>query len=418
MKFFYLFFISVFIFSCGDPSSDQKVVNADLFREDVLKMNRAGLLKSIPAAKLDSLIEVYNKDSVNGLKELLVASGDLLKIHVKPNGRKLEDVYQKICDTIGMKYPELKCDEVQTTILPNKPGGNDTGWVVVKVRFGQTWYERKLYYFRNWEIDDFIYRIYNRKLADDGKPQRLHLVEYTCLTCGKSQDDFMGNTDVTRYGYLMLNKAQEDSLLIIPALEMEMEHEFTVYTTAQMNEQLKKFEATGFVDVIGTKWYDGVKTDVMQSSIYTQRDFYDFFDTLFSTTVFDTSNPYNPYEEILMSLAKVSRGKFNPGAIKDDEGSKGKRDVQFTFQDDVYKFEAQQRGGYLFPGIIDNVNKALADHKVGGAFYTISTMDNMCMLVYIDDDKAEKAKSSGFFMEFEKGPSQELEGRWSSSVAL
>jgi hypothetical protein len=415
MKFIFLFSITFFIISCGTPAVNE--TKTDQFRENALRLSRAGLLKNYQGEKLDSMLAVYQKDSVNGLKELLVASGDLLKIHVTLNGRKLDEVYQKICDTIGMRYPELKADEVQTVIIPSVQGGNDTDWVVVKVRFGETWYERKLYYFDNWQVDDFVYRIYNRKLADDGKQQRLHLVEYTCVNCRKkSADDFMGNTDVTRYGYLMLTKAQEDSLNMIPALEMESENEFNIYTTAQMNEELKKFEASGLVEEIGTKWYEGAKADVMQSSIYQQTDFYDFFDTLFSYTVFDTSNSYNPYEEMLASLAKVSRGNFEPTNIVDEEINANTRKVRFTFEKDIYEFEAKENDRFLFPGIIDNVNKALADHQKGGAFYTISTNDAVCMLIYLDDDKVEKVKASGFFMLLEKGPSQEMKDKWGHSV--
>ncbi len=412
MKLLYISLLTLLIFGCGDPAvkEDKQV---DYFRGDVAKLGRAGLLKNVPATKLDSLIQVYKKDSVNGLKELLVASGDLLKIHVSLNSRTLQDVYQKICDTIGMKYPELKCDEVQTIILPSAVGGRDTDWVVVKIRFGQTWYERKLYYMEHWQIDDFIYRIYNRKLADDGKTQRLHLVEYSCVDCAETQDDFMGNTDVTRYGYLLLTKAQEDSLLTIASLGMEPEPEFDIYTTAQMNDQLTKFEGSGLADV-GKKWYEDVKTDVMQSSIYAQNDFYDFFDTLFSFTYFDTANSYNPYEEILNSLSKVSRRNFIPGAVSDEEGNGNVRNVQFSFKGDIYKFEAEQRGGYLFPGIIDNVNKALSDQKAGGAFYTIATMESACRFIYIEDNKIEKVKASGFFMSLEKGPSLELKDRWNT----
>jgi hypothetical protein len=416
MRLIYFFVLATFFFGCGDASV--KTDKPDYFREDALRISRAGLLKNIPPAKLDSLIEIYRKDSVNGLRELLVAGGDLLKINVALNGRTLQEVYQKICDTIGMKYPELKCDEVQATLLSDDPGKNDTDWVVVKVRFGQTWYERKLYYMDKWQVDDFIYRIYNRKLADEGKPVRLHLVTYECIGCANSQDDYMGTIDVTRYGFILLNKTQADSLLAVPALGMEAENQFAIFTTQQMNEQLTKFEASGLNEVIGTKWYEKAKKDLMQSALYDQREFYEFFDTLFSNTIFDTANAYNPYEEILMSLANVSRGKFYPSAITDDQSDKYKRNVQFTFEEDVYSFEAEQRGGYLFPGIIDNVNKALADHKTGGAFYTVSTDENFCMLIYLEDDKLEKVKASGFFPQLEKGPSQEIKDRWGQSVNI
>lgn len=417
MRFTFLSLIILLTFSCGNPA-DTNETKTDNFREDALRLNRAGLMKNYTGEKLDSLIGLYEKDSVNGLKEMLVASGDLLKIHVALNGRRIEDVYRAMCDTFAMKYPELKYDEIGARTVPSTPGGNDTDWVVVRIRFGKTWYERKLYYFDNWQIDDFVYRIYNRKLADEGKSQRLHLVEYSCPNCNKGKDDFMGNTDVTRYGYLMLTKAQEDSLNMITALEMESENEFNIYTTAQMNEQLNKFEASGLAETIGTKAYEAAKTDITQSSIYQQTDFYDFFDTLFSYTVFDTSNSYNPYEEILASLAKVSRGNFAPSNIEDEAVDGRTRKVRFTFEKDVYEFEAKTIDRFLFPGIIDNVNKALADHQKGGAFYTISTNDDVCALIYLEDAQVEKVKASGFFTLLEKGPSQEMKDKWGHNVVV
>ncbi len=416
MKIFYIFILVLFVASCGIPYPENSKIKEDYFLEDLAKINSVGLMQNTSSAERDSLMSIYKKDTVNGLKELLVASGDLLKINVALNNRTLQEVYQKICDTIGMKFPELKCDEVQTTILPSKVGANDTDWVLVKIRFGETWYERQLYYVDNWQVDDFIYRLFNRKLADEGKPKRIHLVSYTCLSCGKKQDDFMGTIDVTNYGFIMLTKQQEDTLKNITALELEDEDQFAMYTTTQMKEGLQKFEATGLIDQVGQKWYDQVKTDVMQSSIYQQKDFYDFFDTLFSNTSFDTSNSYNPYEEILHSLSVVSMGKFNPSAIKDEETSTNNRTIVFNYLGDAYKFEAEQRGAYLSPEIIDNVNKALDDHNAGGDFYTVLTVENICTLVFIENKNVAKAKASGFFLEFEKGPSKEIKQRWESSL--
>lgn len=401
------------LFSCGNPADKTtETANAD-FKMYVQQLRRAGLLKNIPPAKLDSLIQKYSP-AENGLKDLLAANGDLLKINVARNGRTLDEMYRKIADTIGMKYPQLKYDEVATEIIPHNPGGHDTDWVVVKMRFGQTWYERRLYYLRKWEIDDFIYRIYNRKLADEGKEERLHLVEYTCDSCAKKQDDFMGNTDVTRYGYIMLNKAQEDSLLQIPPLDMEAENEFDIYTTAQMEDELKKFEASGLAEATGETWYAQTKKTVMREAMYSKLDAYAFFDTLIATVSFDTINPFNPYQEILGSLMRISRGKFDITQINDEEENSTTHKVEFAYQGDVYSFKAERHGACLFPGILDNVNKALADQKAGGAFYTIYTDESQCMLIYLEDSQVEKVKASGFFGELQKGPSKELKDRWGS----
>lgn len=416
MKLHYLILsLPIFILSCGEPSektNNDTLLITDSFREDVLKLRSVGLIKNIPDNKLDSLISIYKKDSVNGLQELLVASGDLLKINVSLNGRKLEDVYQKFCDTIGARYPELKCDEVQTSILPSSSGEHDTNWVLVRLRFGTTWYERKLYYLQKWQVDDFVYRIFNRMLADSGKQVRLHFVGYNCPGCSKEVDDFMGDMDVSRYGYLLLTKTQEDSLIEMDRLRMERETEFSLFTTKEVENQLKLFESSGLVESIGVKWYSKAKTDIYQSSIYRMEDLYDFLDTLFTTVQFDTTNYYNPYQEILGNLSLISRGKFMPESISDEISSANLHKVQFTFQEDIYSFDAVQKGGIYFTGILDNVNKALEDHKTGGAFYSVGTDQQRCTLIYIEDKKLEKVKSSGFFPQLYKGASKELRDRY------
>src|SRR4051812_38554081 len=117
MKYFFFLLLAAFVFSCHTPVSEKTETqnnSVDLFRQDVLKMRRAGLLQHLSEKKLDSLIEVYRKDSLNGLKEILSAGGDLLDLHVRLNGRSVEQVYKAICDTFGRRFPELKCDEVQS----------------------------------------------------------------------------------------------------------------------------------------------------------------------------------------------------------------------------------------------------------------------------------------------------------------
>jgi hypothetical protein len=61
MRLLYLSLITIFIFGCNTPpAKDETKVN--YFREDVSKLTRAGLLKNIPAAKLDSMVAIFSKD--------------------------------------------------------------------------------------------------------------------------------------------------------------------------------------------------------------------------------------------------------------------------------------------------------------------------------------------------------------------
>ncbi len=420
-RFLLLLLFPLLSVGCGpsrNTDTTDEIPKYDPFRENVLAMRRTGLLKNVPDKELDSLINVYRKDSLNGLEELLSASGDLLEIRAELNGRTVDQVYRQVCDTIGMRWPDLKCDEVQTAFLPNFPGGNDSGWTLLRVRFGETWYERRLYYFRDWPIDELLYYLFNTRMADLGMNERLALIQFACSDCPKTESDFMGNTDTRRFGYLRVNKTQQDTLLAIRPLRIDPEDNFSIFTTAQIKTTVEQFEATGLVGSKDEGWYKLVRQEILRSSIHGKEHFYDMLDTLFCTVSFDTINPYDPYGEMLQKLSKASRGNFTPGAISDEEVNPVTRTVRFSLGSKVYERDAEQHGGLLSPEIIDDVNKALEEQKAGGAFYTVLSRDKVCILVYIEDKNVEKAKSSGLFTEFTKGAPERLKELYRTSPVM
>ncbi len=420
-RFLLLLLFPLIALGCGGPTpgtKDKDIPEFDPFRENVLAMRRTGLLKNVPDKALDSLLKIYRKDTLNGLEELLAASGDLLNIRAELNGRPVEQVYRQICDTIGMRWPDLKCDEVQTSFLPDFPGGNDSGWTLLRVRFGETWYERRLYYFKDWPVDELMYYLFNTRMADLGMNERLALIQFACGDCPKTESDFMGNTDTRRFGFLRVNKTQQDTLLAMRPLRIDPEDNFSIFTTAQIKTAVEQFEATGLTGPKDKAWYKQARQDIFRSSIHGKEQFYDMLDTLFCTVSFDTINPYNPYEEMIKSLSKASRGNFRPGTVSDEEVNPSTRTVRFSLGSKVYERDAEQHGGLLSPEIIDDVNKALEEEKAGGAFYTVLSRDKVCLLVYIEDKNVEKAKNSGLFTEFTKGTPERLRELYRTSPVM
>jgi len=417
MKTIYLLLLSsAFLFtSCGDDkpkgNADSVVaVNHDYFKEGVQKLRRNGFLKSYSDKTLDSLTEVYRKDSLNGMKRLLAASGELMYIDISLNDRAPHEIYQSISDTISNRYADLKSTDMKHQYLPEMPGDKDTGWVVIDQKLGDTWYSRKLYYFNDWPVDNFIYRMYNTKLADIAAPTRFYLVEFFIEKDTAQRDDFMGNLDINHMGLIRLSQSQADTLLSIPELAIDPQDEFTVFSTKTVNEELAKFEATGLIGPQDMKWFESVKTDISRNSIYSQEDILDFVDTFFCTLMFDTLNDYNPYEELITSMSMVSRGHFEPSGMSDEQvGQTNMRTFRFTFNGQVYEREMAQQNSIMCPFVIDMVNDALTEQKAGGAFYSVLTRDDVIVAVYIEDAKIDQVKQSGFFKTIEKGPSTELQ---------
>lgn len=420
---FILSCFSFFLFSCGNQgtkNNSDSITQVDLFREDVLDLQRAGMFRKISDHKLDSLIGLYRRDSLNGLKEMLVQSGDMLHMRVHLNGRPATEVLAKVCDTIGMRYPDLKCDEVQTEVIlhEDKNKRNDTDWIVLRLRFGDTWYARKLYYFNDWPVDELLYKIYNMRMADAGIPERLCLVEFSCKNCHKEDSDFLGDNDPDRIGYLRLNKTQADSLLAIENLRIEPDDEFSIFTSAKMQETISNFEKTGLIGKNDEKWYAGIRKDILLNSAHDMGDIYDFLDTLFCELNLSGENDYSPYYEALSRMERISRGNFSPAGIYDSEINPSLRTVRFTLKGKVYEKDYELHEGIFDPSVVDDVNKALQEQKIPGAFYTVLTKTQRIRLVYIEDKNFEQAMKSGFFTELTKGASEEIKTLYQESQTV
>lgn len=410
----YLLLLPVtFLISCGpdDPVVDNdstKVAERDYFREGIDKLKRNGFLKDYSGAKLDSLIAVYRVDSANGMKDLLAASGDLLHLTIALNGRTPHKVYTDIVDSIGLRYPDLKPSEVKYQYLMEGKDKKDTAWVLLEQKFGTQMYSRQLYYFTDWPVDNFMYCAYNTLLADQNKDTRLYLAQYfTTARDTGFVDDFLGDLDVDRMGVIRLTKQQADTLLSIPELALEPQPEFDVYTTAKVDQELQKLWSTGIFS--NEKWFDTIASDVRYNSIYRQQDIIDFYDDYFATLMFDTLNPYNPYQEMLTSLEMKSQGFFEPSGTGDELiGKSNVHAVRFTLNGKIYERQFQNQHGIESPYLLDFVNEALTEQNAGGAFYSVSLFSQTAMAIFIEDKKLDAVTKSGFFTTLEKGAPSEL----------
>ncbi|MFM2018958.1 MAG: hypothetical protein RL007_2614 [Bacteroidota bacterium] len=410
--------ISALVFtSCGDDKNDNKsdsvkTVQSDPFRESVMKLRRNGFLKKYNEKQLDSLIDWYKKDQMNGMADLMIASGDLMHIDLSLEGRAPHEMYPIINDSIGNRYPDLKASEIKSRYITEKKADKtlDTMWIVTSQKFGNAVYERQLYCFSDWPVDEFYYRIYNTMMADSAMDTRLYLVNFYCDTCRAfGDDDFLGNLDYERMGLIRLTKQQADTLLTITQLMLEPEKEFDIYSTKKVDDELNKLSKSGIFGQGTEKLFDRVVEDVKQTSIYRQEQILDFADTFFCHISLDTLNDYNPFEDAINALAEASRGNFKPRFVSDERiGNTNIHHVSFTFNGVNYDKEMELQNGLVSPYIVDFVNQALMEQGVKGAFYTVSTSDNVMIAVYIADEISEQAKGCGFFPIFDKGGAMEL----------
>jgi hypothetical protein len=423
-KFFPLLFLPL-LFSCGEtgtnkPATDTTSTTDNSFREEVLQLKHVGLLKSIPENNVDSLIKFYSLDSMNGLKEFLVKSGDMLKINADLNGGSPLDVYKNIFDTIAAHYPDLAASDFACKFLPNEPGGKDSGYVGIRCIINGHPYEKNMYYQPDWPVDEYLYKIFNSYLADISATDRLYLVQFNCKYCNLD-NDYLGTLDVSRFGLMRLKKPIADSILYLEDLAMEPDDEFSIFTSAQTQQALQSLETTGLISKEMTQWNELKKQEVNGGFLYSMEDFYDFYDTLFCSASFDTLNDFNPYSDLLSNMAKVSRGKFNPQGISDQHATPVLHTLRFTLKGKVYEKDFEQHSELLDPSIIDEVNTALTKQKAGGKFYSVYSRESLTVLVFLTDAQLAQVKSSKFFPDLEEGAPQRLKIRFAqlpASVAM
>ncbi|HEU4718777.1 MAG TPA: hypothetical protein VFU15_13125 [Bacteroidia bacterium] len=402
---------AVFFLSCGnnpkksESGSTKNDQFTDRFRKDVLTLRHVGLLNNIPDKTLDSLIPVYAKDTLNGLKDLLVYSGEAMKLDLRENGKAPHEVYDRLCNEIGKRYPELRVDSTRYHYLADYPEDHDTDWVLMRMKAGSDVFLQKLYWFRDWPIDETFCKVYNTMLAQQNKSYRMFMISYRCTNCVNPWDDENVKFDINTIGLIMLTKAQEDSLMPMWDLALDPEEEFSTMSPHQLDSMFTRLESSGLVTAKDKPWYDAKKEEIRENTIYGSEAFYDYIDTLFTTVSFDTINDYNPYAEMLKAMTHISRGHFNPGIVSDTTTDANFTDhtVRFSLNGKVYESEEMQRGTVLCTGLIDDVNKAMEEQKAGGAFYTVLTRDKIAIIVFIEDDKLEKVKSSGLFRDMQKG---------------
>lgn len=418
-RFLFLLLLPFALLSCsGNGPAQQNTNESDPFREKVLRLQHSGFLKKFSARELDSLIPIYKKDSLNGLKEMLVKSGDIFTIDITLGNLAPHEKYAQMCKEVETHVPELASESVAFDYLPEDPGDKDTGWVLMTMRTKDQVYRNKLYFMKNYPIDETFGEIYNTRLSAENKDFRLYLVTFICTECTDPMNDSKIKTDFQRVGLFRMNKAQADSLQQMEGLALEPEDEFALLTPAAKVAFIKKFEASGILMKKDSSWYPYSRENIYNNTVYGEEHFYNFLDSVFFTANFDTVNPYNPYEDVLHGLAKISRGNFHPSGISDEIINQTVRTVRFTLNGKVYEADYEEHPGILDPSVIDNVNAALAEQKIPGAFYSVYTRGSICLVVYLPDANIEKAKASGLFSEFEKGASQVLKDMYSHSPAM
>jgi len=104
----------------------------------------------------------------------------------------------------------------------------------------------------------------------------------------------------------------------------------------------------------------------------------------------ETSNLQNPYQELLLEFAAISRGYFVPEQIEDHfSTNRNKATTQFAFESNkqCYSKTFNRMGAFLSPKVLILMEQALKDLQVKGRWYICFSNPSAVAYLFLTDEQ-------------------------------
>lgn len=389
------------------------------FENALAAMKKAGLVDTVNAATYTALVDKCRADSVNGIALLLEASGKSITLDMRLAGTgKMTAAYTAQHQLITSKFPEIKCDAIDLQYSIMDTTSRDTFAVMLKITKQQQTVERDLGlgylpYARNVmdsaaskRLDPDFWKVYNRLLVETGSTKRLFAVPFRYNYEDDPKAPARLREDPEKLLLVLLDESQYNLLQPVNALEWDY-NEFDLVSFSSCDAWLGKLQQCGLFTT-DSFYTAGKKRELHANSLYSKQDFYDFFDTLFTTVSFDTLNDIDPFTTMYQNLNTISSGKLKLAAAE-EVANAGLRIFSMRLQigDTVLNRVYQQSNGMHDPNALEDVNiiiRALGREQEG-LFYIVANTDNTVTVVYAPPALEAKIKASQLFDQFsEKVP--------------
>lgn len=405
--------------ACNGRSGKPLTPAQQEFENALAAMKKAGLVDTVNAATYQALADKCRADSVNGIALLLEASGKCVTLDMRLAGTgKMTDAYTAQHQLITSKFPELKCDGFEMQYSFADTTNKDTIFVRLKITRQQQTYERELGlgyvpYARNVmdtaaskRLDPDSWKVYNRLLVETGSTKRLFAVPLRFNYEDDPKAPARLREDPEKMMLVLLDETQYNLLQPIASLEWNY-NEFDLVSFSGCDAWLAKLQQCGLFTTDSLYTADK-KRELHANSLYSKQDFYDFFDTLFTTVSFDTLNDIDPFTTMYQNLNTISSGKLKMN-VADEVANAGLRifSVQLQIGDTTFSRVYQQSNGMHDPNALEDVNILIRSlgREQEGLFYVVANTDDAVTVVYAPPALEAKIKASQLFDQFsEKVP--------------
>jgi hypothetical protein len=261
-------------------------------------------------------------------------------------------------------------------------------------------YEKTMKYFG--KIGPSYYKIFNKILADQQSPYRLHYVN-------KTENNV---ADYNAFGIIALTKEQAKYLhhggvFFAPSYENFKNN----ITTEKINEAIKFYKKIGLLSHLSD--YETQKSikKIDQQEHKNLNQILECFPNVIHWFDMELGNLENPYVELVERYSEISHTDFNPTDIKGDFDIELKKQatINFKINDKRYAKKLRIQNDWMDGAFFDFIESVIKEHNLKGSFYSLYEGGQGAMIIYLTPKQYEQLRKNKFAIFEDEWKSQEEE---------
>lgn len=311
----------------------------------------------------------------------------------------LEQIHKEVATIL----PELEFSDFKYSIEV------DSNWtdkdyisrnVIVSIKVNGKTYKQKSFI----ALDDFIekgtylgkiddqefFKIFNKILADNQSPLRLHRF-------GGGLQAYGDNISHQHFGIIALLKEQTDMFKYANSyIQVSYENFKNSLTTSKIDKALKEFQSIGLFAHLTDEQIALAKEKIKEQDNQNLNNVLSAFPQIIYYFDTELSNIENPYEELIREYGRITHGDFNPENISDDfDIEKGKiATLMFKFNNKNYSRKFEINGDWIDSDFFEFTKSISIENNLKGQFYELYTGGQDAGIIYLTPKQYEYIRAN------------------------
>lgn len=246
------------------------------------------------------------------------------------------------------------------------------------------------------------YNIFNKILADNQSPYRLHEVKSSVKNAA----------DYSKFGIIALTKAQAKVLhgggvYFRPSYE-NFKNNLTSNSIANAIEEYQKI---GLFDHLSEEEINESKRKIEEQENYNFNNILASFPNIVHWFDMELGNIENPYFELVEEYSKISHGEFNPTNISDNFDIENSTSCTLSFKLDGKKYSKKLviERDWMDVNFFEFIDKVVSENNLNGKFYSLYEGGQGAMIIYLTEEQYNYLHKNKLVLFADEWESQEQE---------